>query len=981
MVRWLVTMAVGWAAAVAQAAPATGPALEVPQALLDRLRSQYVPEEEKTPTISEADKVRRYHAILREGALAERAYARAPNLHQVQEVMMAAAKGLATLEGTPESRRQLMDIVRRLAESDAPADARLMPDLLLTRARIDEIGDAPSEAAEEIEQFLARYAGGPWEYRAFIGGVELSKIASAEPMRRHCLRTLMRKHFSSPGVTELLEAEGEHPYHGRLMGARLTKLDGTTLSLPRDTLGKVVVLHFWTMNNSGLVSRRGLKMRDAYEKLRGQGVEFVGINLDTDRGKVAQFVEIEGLDWIQTCSGLAGKDPTLQRYRVPTVPAWWVISPDGRAMANSYRDGFVGHSVDWGGFVERLPRIIESLTETAARVPYYRSGEFLLDEAPSPNPTRQRTVQLLGEAVRRHQTPERQLASTMLAEFVRASEEPTPMEAYEKVRERIETFRLPYIKADMKWAADIMAVVLAVEMGDEVTRAAIVRELLPQASHPKVRGFLRDFCNINIDALTTPFEYQPLMTMAAGGEKVTCEPGTVSAELPRLDGGVFRLPQEARRKPVVIHFWSIAHAPEAHSLIYVQKNERTSLDKDVTVVAVNLDRSRQEVERFLKANPSYAPWVHIFSGQGWHDPLARQLDVCGLPRSVLIDRDGTIVRWGTPSQMAEAAYRAIASPPRRPPPPPSTSTASTSRPGLPATLPIEGMARSLSLDLDGRLAINAVLIPGGDFRMGPSGWESRRWEDELPQRWIFITKPFYLAPHPVTRGQFAAFVKDSGYATEAEQEGWSLIWNAGRWQRTEGASWKKPGFEQEDDHPVVCVSWNDAMEFCRWLGRKTGRAVRLPTESQWEYACRAGAGSIWPWGDDPEGGKGWCNAADASAKRQWAQARTTFGWDDGHAFTSPVGKFKANAFGLFDMLGNAWEWTADWFDKSYLWEAPGHWKPSRVDPTGPDSGTYRVTRGGSWQGGAEQCRPAARRPQMPSQRLNTLGFRVAVAAP
>jgi formylglycine-generating enzyme required for sulfatase activity len=129
--------------------------------------------------------------------------------------------------------------------------------------------------------------------------------------------------------------------------------------------------------------------------------------------------------------------------------------------------------------------------------------------------------------------------------------------------------------------------------------------------------------------------------------------------------------------------------------------------------------------------------------------------------------------------------------------------------------------------------------------------------DELPRHRVRITGPFYLGQYEVTRGQFADFVKDQGYKTDAETDGeggWG--WNDST-QKFEGRdpqyNWKNTGFAQTDSHPVVNVTWNDAVKFCEWLSRKEGAIYRLPTEAEWEYACRAGTMTLYQNGDDPEG--------------------------------------------------------------------------------------------------------------------------------
>ena len=130
-------------------------------------------------------------------------------------------------------------------------------------------------------------------------------------------------------------------------------------------------------------------------------------------------------------------------------------------------------------------------------------------------------------------------------------------------------------------------------------------------------------------------------------------------------------------------------------------------------------------------------------------------------------------------------------------------------------------------------------------------------------------------------------------------------------------SWRNTGFEQTDEHPVVNVSWNDAVAFCKWLSKKEGKTYRLPTEAEWEYACRAGTTTRYYSGDDPETLAKVGNVADAALKAKFPDWKYTIKASDGYVFTAPVGKFKPNAFGLYDMHGNAWQWCADWYGEEY----------------------------------------------------------------
>ena len=297
----------------------------------------------------------------------------------------------------------------------------------------------------------------------------------------------------------------------------------------------------------------------------------------------------------------------------------------------------------------------------------------------------------------------------------------------------------------------------------------------------------------------------------------------------------------------------------------------------------------------------------------------------------------------------------------------SSAPASQSSTTGPTTQP----AKELTLDLGNKVTMKLALIPAGKFMMGSPETEKDRGKDET-QHEVTISKPFYMGVYEVTKGQFAQFVSESGYKTDAEKDGWAYAWDGSKWVKVNGASWKEPVFEQTDDHPVTEVTHNDAVAFCDWLTKKTGKTVSLPTEAQWEYACRAGTKTAYPWGDDPDDGKGWCNAADQTAKKQFSNSNLPpFSWDDGYVFTAPVGKFKPNAFGLHDMIGNVLEWCSDWYADSYA-------NADKVDPTGPASGSFRVLRGGGWLGYPQFCRSAYRFRLTPDSRISNFGFRVSV---
>ncbi len=292
------------------------------------------------------------------------------------------------------------------------------------------------------------------------------------------------------------------------------------------------------------------------------------------------------------------------------------------------------------------------------------------------------------------------------------------------------------------------------------------------------------------------------------------------------------------------------------------------------------------------------------------------------------------------------------------------------------------------------IGMKLTLVPSGEFLMGSKesaeetaaffnktyDWgflKADYFKDEHPQHRVRITKPFYLGTYHVTRGQFRQFVADTGYKTVAEKGekpgALGLDPDTKEFAFSEKYSWRNTGFEQTDEHPVVIVSWNDAMAFCNWLSRKDGKTYRLPTEAEWEYSCRAGTTTRYSSGDDPETLAKFGNVADASYKAKFPDRDATLKASDGYVFTSPVGSFRPNAFGLYDMHGNAWQWCSDRYRMKYYATSP------MDDPAGADSGDDRVLRGGSWIDGPDKARSAARYQFEPWFRnfLHT-GFRVAM---
>jgi formylglycine-generating enzyme required for sulfatase activity len=295
-------------------------------------------------------------------------------------------------------------------------------------------------------------------------------------------------------------------------------------------------------------------------------------------------------------------------------------------------------------------------------------------------------------------------------------------------------------------------------------------------------------------------------------------------------------------------------------------------------------------------------------------------------------------------------------------------------PAPPASEPGRDRASSVTPgQITNAIGMKLVLIPAGEVMMGSPEGEKDAEDDQHPQHRVRITRPFYLGATEVTRCQFRRFVDETAYRTEAERDGrGGHGWNEENktFEQNARYNWQSPGFEQTDDHPVVNVSWNDAVAFCEWLSRKEGVTYRLPTEAEWEYACRAGTTSKYSHGDDPEGLAAVGNIADGTAKAKYP-GWTTITAQDGFIYTAPVGRYNRNAWGLFDMHGNVWEWCSDGYAADYYKRSP------EDDPQGAEGAAVRVIRGGGWLNGPRYARSALRRRTAPENRDINLGFRLA----
>lgn len=279
-------------------------------------------------------------------------------------------------------------------------------------------------------------------------------------------------------------------------------------------------------------------------------------------------------------------------------------------------------------------------------------------------------------------------------------------------------------------------------------------------------------------------------------------------------------------------------------------------------------------------------------------------------------------------------------------------------------------------------SIRMVRIPAGSFMMGcQDGHDSDCDNDEKPAHQVNL-KAFELGKTEVTVGQFRAFVQATGYHTDAEnnttEKGCLSEKEAGKFDWVEGLYWDKPGFNQTDLHPVVCVSWNDTQAFVQWLSKTKRQAWRLPTEAEWEYAARAGTQTSRYWGDDPDQSCRYANVGDQTTKVLFPNV-TVHNCNDGQRYTAPVGSYVENAYKLHDMIGNIWEWTQDYYSENYN-GAPTDGSARNTAGDGRH-GELRVPRGGSYLNDPQYARAALRGHFDPANRNGFLGFRIARTLP
>jgi formylglycine-generating enzyme required for sulfatase activity/serine/threonine protein kinase len=308
----------------------------------------------------------------------------------------------------------------------------------------------------------------------------------------------------------------------------------------------------------------------------------------------------------------------------------------------------------------------------------------------------------------------------------------------------------------------------------------------------------------------------------------------------------------------------------------------------------------------------------------------------------------------------------------------------TANPALrPAPIP---PALKAGAEITNSIGTKLVYIPPGKFVMGSpkseQDWLRKTYGEGIgrsaaqeTQHEVEFTKGFCLGIHELTIGEFRKFVASTGYRTEPETDGKGgsgYDETADKFSQDVKYTWRNLGFAVTDAHPAANVTWNDAKAFCSWLSLKEGKTYRLPTEAEWEYACRGGTKTAYQGGDDPESLALIGNVTDGTFKAKFPKtiASAAIAAQDGYVFSAPVGQYRKNGFGIYDMHGNVAEWCEDWHDKDYYSRSPAQ------DPPGASTGTNRVFRGGSWHSNPRLCRSAQRTSFPPTFRKEYLGFRL-----
>jgi len=286
---------------------------------------------------SREEKIARMDRVVRIGTQAEAKYPDAANLQSVRDHMLRAASWLVFAKGDAASREQLKAVAGRIMNSDATASQKVSADFLTTFVALRSDPPLPPEAAaKQIEAFVARYQKTEGQTQSLVHATMLAERTQNATLREIYLGLLESEHSKDPLVRQFLKSRGKSPYVGTVFEAELSRLDGSTLKLPADLLGKVVVIDFWATWCGPCVAEVP-HMKKVYQQYKDKGVEIIGISLDKSRQKLTDFIAQRELKWVHTFSGKAWQDPTATAYGVQGIPSIWIIGKDGKVVSDNAR--------------------------------------------------------------------------------------------------------------------------------------------------------------------------------------------------------------------------------------------------------------------------------------------------------------------------------------------------------------------------------------------------------------------------------------------------------------------------------------------------------------------------------------------------------------------------------------------------------------------------------------------------------------------
>ncbi len=645
------------------------------------------------------------HAAFRAGEALEQANPNAPNLHVVRNAMLEIARRLASLEADDASRQRLMGLARRIVASPGPIEGKVWADSLLTQARLAKLDLGNPAAADEIKRFVSRYTDCPVTHVALMFAVDMATANGNQPLAAELTNSLM-KYSDQRSAEAFLRNRGVAVFSNRSLDASLTTLDGTTLRLPRDLFGKVTVLHFWSIRSGDTRPTRAV-----YDQYHDRGLEVIGINVDRNRSEVESFIRRQDVCWPQVCTGKGFGDPLLKRLGIPAVPYYWVVGRDGRvALTNN-----PGEAQPPSSMTAEVKRQMETFTDLAERLPYYRSGEFLartsllgpasgdakdpiapadleavrhaLLVSPWSGVSREEKIQAYKKALAAGQSLEEQHPAAGNLALVRswmliAARRLEVTTGDKTISPSTLSIAKRLLASDAAPASRLLAdyVLASARLAALEPRSRTGARLIEDYARRYRQGEVAWAAGIMAYMLTLEdsqdgvgqtlaeqlyarYQQRP-DPLVFGFLRECCRPNFSHwlegpplrvAPLSRMDGGRLTLPDDLLGKVVVLQFWSAAHPPRRARFDRFASHFPRAGAAPVVVVGINLDRNRADAEAFLK-NSSYKDWIHTFSGRGWDDPLARACDVLALPRTIVLDGSGQIALGGCQMTDDEFVY-------------------------------------------------------------------------------------------------------------------------------------------------------------------------------------------------------------------------------------------------------------------------------------------------------------------------------------